>query len=299
MKQGILVMAYGTPRSLDEVEAYYTDIRHGRPPAPRLIADLKERYRAIGGHSPLLEITRAQADGLQERLGIPVYLGQKHAAPKILDAVAAAQRDGVERLIGIVLAPHYSKMSVGDYSARARRAAEELGWNGALEVIPSWHTEPGFLDWLSSRVKEAIAELPADLQDNALVIFSAHSLPERITRSSDPYPEQLAETARAVAERSGLADFCVGWQSAGRTADPWLGPGLIEILQRESAGGRRAAVVCPCGFVSDHLEVLYDIDIEAQDEARRLGIELRRTRSPNDDPAFLDVLAGVVGARLE
>jgi ferrochelatase len=298
LKQGLLVMAYGTPRSLDEVEAYYTDIRHGKTPPPELIEDLKERYRAIGGRSPLLEITQAQARGLADRLGVPSYVGQKHAAPTIPDAVEAAQRDGVERLVGIVLAPHYSKMSIGDYVRRAERAAEELGWKGDLEMILQWHTVPGFLDWLSSRVKETLAQLPAALQDDALVVFSAHSLPERITRN-DPYAQQLAETGRAVAERTGLADFRIGWQSAGRTADPWLGPDILEILDEESARGRRALVVCPCGFASDHLEVLYDIDIEAQNRARESAIELRRTRSPNDDPAFLDVLAGVVARRLE
>jgi ferrochelatase len=292
-------MAYGTPRDLDDVEAYYTDIRHGRAPSPELLAELQNRYRAIGGRSPLLEITQAQTRGLGERLGLPCFLGQKHARPNIPDAVKAAAAAGVERLIGLVLAPHYSKMSIGDYARRAERAAEEAGWDGELDVIPHWYDEPGYLDWLAARVKEALTQLPSDLQEEALVVFSAHSLPERIVQSGDPYPQQLAATARAVAQRAGLHHVRVGWQSAGRTADPWLGPDISEILREEAGGRRHAVVVCPCGFVSDHLEVLYDIDIAARAEAEGLGIELIRTRAPNDDPAFLDLLAQVVGRKLD
>lgn len=299
MSTGILVMSYGTPRDLDDVEGYYTDIRHGRPPPAELLAELIDRYRAIGGRSPLREITEKQAAGLSERLAAPAYVGQKHASPFIPDAIQAAVADGIERLVGVVLAPHYSKMSIGDYTRRAERAAEALKWDGGLQVIPNWHLEPGFIEWVAERVTETIADLPEDLREGAQIVFTAHSLPERILVAGDPYPDQLAETAAAVAKVAGLDRHRVGWQSAGRTADPWLGPDLLEVLQEEAAAGTKALIVCPCGFVADHLEVLYDIDIEAAGRADALGLALCRTRSPNDDPGFLDVLAGVVGREMD
>ena len=290
-KQAILVMAYGTPRDLDDVEAYYTDIRHGRPPTPELLEELRERYRAIGGRSPLLELTKAQADGVAERAGVPAFVGQKHAAPFIPDAVADMAREGIERAVGLVLAPHYSAMSIGDYSRRARRAADELGWDGELHIVESWHLEPGYIALLAARVRASISALGVE---DPVVLFTAHSLPERILQANDPYPDQLRETAEAVAAEAGLSRWRVGWQSAGRTADPWLGPDVLEILEEEAARGTTGVVVCPCGFVADHLEVLYDIDIEARAAAEKLGVELARTPSPNTDPAFLDTLAEVV-----
>ena len=297
-KTGLLVMAYGTPRSLDEVEEYYTDIRHGRPPPPDLLEELKGRYRAIGGRSPLLEITEAQVRGIEQRLdGVPAYLGQKHAAPFISEAVERMSKDGIERILGLVLAPHYSSMSIGDYTRRAQRAAEAISWQPELNVIESWHTEPGYVRWLAARVEEAMSTLPNGGRDETIVIFSAHSLPAAIVRKGDPYPEQLRETAEAVAELGRLKRWQVAWQSAGRTADPWLGPDILEVLPTLQAteGG---VVICPCGFVADHLEVLYDIDIEVKQRADELGVDLVRTRAPNDDPEFLDVVAGVVRAAL-
>jgi len=288
-------MAYGTPKDLDDVEAYYTDIRHGRPPAPELLEELRERYRAIGGRSPLLELTTAQAEGIAERAGVPAYVGQKHAAPFIRDAVARMEEDGIERAVGLVLAPHYSMMSIGDYARRARRAAEETGWPGELRMVESWHLEPGYVSLLADRIREATQGLEAT---DPLVVFTAHSLPERILQAKDPYPDQLRATAEAVASEAGLSRWRVGWQSAGRTADPWLGPDVLEILDDESAAGTRSIVVCPCGFVADHLEVLYDLDIEARERADELGIELARTASPNVDPLFLDTLAEVVRRNL-
>ncbi|MDQ3877696.1 MAG: ferrochelatase [Actinomycetota bacterium] len=293
-RRGIVVMAYGTPQSLDEVEAYYTDIRRGHPPPPELLDELMDRYRAIGGRSPLLEITRAQAAGVEQRTGIKTYIGQKHAAPFIRDAVEQLQRDGVERAAGLVLAPHYSKMSVGDYEGRVHRAAGELGWTGQLEMVQNWHLEPGYLDYLAREVTAALNDIPPAARDETEVVFSAHSLPQKILESGDPYADQLAETGRAVADRLGIERWRTGWQSAGRTKDPWLGPDILEIIRELAARDTRGVVVCPCGFVADHLEVLYDIDIEAQALANEVGLELRRTRSPNDDPRFLDSLATVV-----
>lgn len=293
MTTGVLVMAYGTPNDLEDVEAYYTDIRHGRPPSEEQLNELTERYRAIGGRSPLLEITQRQAEGISERLSVPTYVGQKHAAPFIAEAVTQMKIDGIERAVGLVLAPHYSSMSIGDYSRRASDAAGSTGWSGTITMVDNWHLEPGFIDVLTRYCKEALGSLPASVQDSTTVVFTAHSLPAAIVRKNDPYPEQLRETAEAVARQLGLSRWQVGWQSAGRTSDDWLGPDVLEILDSLAATDEKGVVVCPCGFVADHLEVLYDLDIEAKQRAHELGIEFTRTRSPNDDPAFLDVLADV------
>jgi ferrochelatase len=292
-------MAYGTPRDLEDVEAYYTHIRRGRPPPPELLEELLGRYRAIGGHSPLLEITRQQATGLQDRLGVPVHVGQKHAAPFIADAVADIALANTERVVGLVLAPHYSKMSIGDYERRARQAASEAGWGGELQMVESWHLEPGFIKLLAQRIEEALDRLPVDTRAAATCVFTAHSLPESIVKEGDPYPEQLEATAGAVASELGLDRWRTGWQSAGRTADPWLGPDLLDVIDTLADDGAKAVVVCPCGFVSDHLEVLYDVDIEAADRAAERGLALARTRSPNADSDFLDVLAGVARGALD
>lgn len=298
-RKGVLVMAYGTPKDLDDVEPYYTDIRHGRPPPPEQLEDLRERYRAIGGKSPLLGLTKTQAKGIEERVGLPTYVGQKHAAPFIPDAVAAMNEDRIEQAIGIVLAPHYSTMSIGDYARRANRAAEETGWSGKLDMVDNWHLEPGYINFLEREVKKALGSLPETSRRDAVVLFTAHSLPEKILQAKDPYPQQLEDTARAVAEKAGLDRWRVGWQSAGRTEVPWLGPDVLEILPELAADNVSGVVVCPCGFVADHLEVLYDVDIEAKKVADDLGMALTRTASPNDDPMFLDALAAVVRRALD
>jgi ferrochelatase len=291
---GILVMAYGTPKNLDDVEPYYTHIRRGSPPPPELLDELKGRYEAIGGHSPLLEITEQQRLGLEERLGHKTYLGQKHASPFIEDAVEAMAGDGVERAVGIVLAPHYSSGSIGQYRNKAEAAAQKLGWTGTLDVVESWATEPGYVSWLAEKVTEQIDSLPEELRAEAIVVFSAHSLPLRVVEGGDPYPDELRATAEAVAKAASLEHWMIGWQSAGRTADPWLGPDILDVMRSLHQDGVGAVVISPCGFVSDHLEVLYDIDIEAQGLARDLGMELRRTPSPNADPEFLDAVASAV-----
>lgn len=293
-KRGVLVMAYGTPRSLDEVEEYYTDIRRGRPPTQELLDELTDRYRSIGGHSPLYEITQAQARGIEQRTGVKAYLGQKHAAPFIPDAVRAMAGDGVDHVVGLVLAPHFSSMSIGDYERRTHAAAEEIGWRGRIEVVQSWHLEDGYLAFLTQSLDEALARIPEGARDKTKVLFTAHSLPARILESGDPYPEQLRETADAVAQRSELPAYDIAWQSAGRTRDPWIGPDVLDVMKEVHGEGWQGIVVCPCGFVSDHLEVLYDVDIECKQLADDLGIAFARADSPNDDPAFLDTLARVV-----
>ncbi|MDP9223487.1 MAG: ferrochelatase [Actinomycetota bacterium] len=294
-RQGVLVMAYGTPSGLEDVEAYYTDIRGGRPPTPELLGELVARYRAIGGRSPLLDITRAQAEGIRDRLqGVSVYIGQKHAPPFIADAVRQMQAAGVDHAVGIVLAPHFSAMSIGDYERRALRAASDSGWTGTLTVIQNWHLEPGYISFLAHALDRALEELPEEARAAAVVLFTAHSLPERILEHDDPYPEQLLETAAAVAREADVAHWRIAWQSAGRTADPWIGPDVLDVLFRLKNESAPGVVICPCGFVADHLEVLYDVDIEARRLAQSLELPFARTRSPNADPRFLDALAAVV-----
>jgi ferrochelatase len=277
-QRGVLLMAYGTPATLDDVEAYYTHVRRGRPPTAEQVAELRGRYEAIGGTSPLLARTRAQADGLQAELGDSwrVALGMKHAPPFIEDGVAELKAAGVTDVVGLVLAPHYSRMSVGEYAARA----------DGVQVIPEWHLEPGVVELLAERLRAA-------LTPGAVTLFTAHSLPARILADGDPYLDQVTETAAAVAAVADVADWRVAWQSASRTAEPWLGPELLDVMRDL----RRDVVVCPCGFVSDHLEILYDLDVQARQLAEEMGIGFARTASLNDDPRFIRVLADVVRRR--
>ena len=287
---GVLAMAYGTPATRADLEPYYTHIRRGRPPSPELLAELRARYDAIGGRSPLHEITEAQAAGLGAALDVHVAVGYKHAPPFIEDAAAALLAAGVERVVGVVLAPHYSHMSIGEYAARAAKA---LGERARFAVVRSWATAPGYVEWLAEAVHAALARLgPAAA--GAEVVFTAHSLPERILAAADPYPDELRATAEAVAGAARLARWRVAWQSAGRTAGPWLGPDILEVLPQIAAAGATGVVVCPAGFVADHLEVLYDLDIEAARAARELGLPFARTASPNADPRLAATLADAV-----
>jgi ferrochelatase len=294
-------MSYGTARDLDDVERYYTHIRHGSPPAAELLAQLKSRYEAIGGASPLIEITEKQVRGLQgelERRGFDVktYNGMKHTAPFLEDAVAQMAADGVERGIGLVLAPHYSRFSVGEYVERARKAAEPAGLE--IDFVEGWHDRPGFIALLAQRVRDAIMMLGPEKWEATPVVFSAHSLPKRILDSGDPYADELEETAALVSKELGLTDYRTAWQSAGRTGEEWLGPDILDVLREIGEGGAPACIVCSCGFVSDHLEVLYDIDIEAQEVAHSYEMTLVRTESPNADRAFLQLLADIVQERM-
>lgn len=284
-------MAYGTPATPDDIEAYYTHVRRGRPPTEEQLADLRRRYEAIGGTSPLLERTQEQAAGIQAALGdgFRVELGMKHAPPFIEDGVAALAAAGITRIVGLVLAPHYSVLSVGEYAKRAEAAAAEAGVG--LTMVSSWHLAPGYVDLLAGFVRRELDRLGADPVE---VVFTAHSLPVRILDMGDPYPDQLAETAKAVADEAGVNRWSVGWQSAGRTPEPWIGPDLLEILPTLAEAGVAGVVVCAAGFVSDHLEVLYDLDVEARAAADKLGLAFSRTPSPNADPSFCATLAGVV-----
>jgi protoporphyrin/coproporphyrin ferrochelatase len=293
---GVLLMAYGTPATPAEVEAYYTHVRRGRPPTPEQLADLQRRYEAIGGTSPLLERTTAQqaciALALSQRGRFLTAPGMKHAPPFIEDAVEGLVARGCHQIVGAVLAPHYSRLSVGEYEDRARAAA---GSDVEFRMVRSWHLSPPYLDALAERVKKGVAALPQPTE----VVFTAHSLPARILDEGDPYPDQLRETAEAVADKAGVDHWRVGWQSAGRTPEPWIGPDIIEVIDELAAAGTRGVLVCPAGFTSDHLEILYDLDVEARAHAEKLGLAFARTESLNADPRLCEAVAGAVMHELD
>ena len=303
-RTAVVLMAYGTPRTKDEILPYYTDIRRGRPPTPELLEELTARYDAIGGLSPLKQLTEAQRDALQRELDAiepgqyHVTLGLKHATPFIEEAVAEVAAAGFRRIVGIVLAPHYSSYSIGQYIGRVREAAAPHG----IEVkgIDSWATEPAFVDFLAADMRAKLASMP----ENTKVLFTAHSLPQRIIDGGDPYPPELRATAEAVAAKAGLtrwSQWSIAWQSAGRTPEPWIGPDILEVIS--SFGAQRTTdepidgvLVSACGFVADHLEVLYDLDIEASRHAGSLGLAFARTACVNDDAAVMAALARRVAA---
>ena len=312
---GVLVMAYGTASGPDDVERYYTDIRGGRRPTPEHLEELRGRYAAIGNRFPLLDITRRQAEGLERELNrdepdaFRAYLGMKHSPPFIAEAVEAMRADGVERAIGIVMAPHWSGMSVESYVDRVRETAGE--GPPAFAFVRSYHDDPGFVAFLSARVDEALGRLAAEEREGTTVIFSAHSLPTRALDDGSlrclrchacedacRYRDGLAQTADLVAAELALPRHEIAWQSAGRTDDPWWGPPIEDVLADLASTGCPAVVVCSAGFVADHLEILYDLDIEAKSIAERAGMRLERTEMPNADPAFVRVLADVVRAPL-
>ena len=296
-EHGVLLMAYGTPERLGDLEAYYTDIRRGRPPTAEQLADLRRRYDAIGGLSPLAARTRAQASGLQrvldDRAGAgewKVELGLKHASPSIEAGVEALASAGVEDFVSLVLAPHYSALSIGQYVERAADAAGHL----KVRDITSWWDQPALITLLAERVRDAIAALP-DGVTNPEVLVTAHSLPVRALSIDDPtYEEQLRATGERIATEAGLSSWRIAWQSAGRTPEPWIGPDILDVIRALPGEGYDGVVVCPAGFTSDHLEVLYDVDLEAKGVAESVGLPLTRTASLNDDERFLSLLADLV-----
>jgi ferrochelatase len=295
MTVGVLVMAHGTPANTEEIEPFYTRIRRGRPPEPAQLAELTGRYQAIGGTSPLAARTRAQVDALRRVLErraperYRVAFGAKHTEPLLEEAASQLAASGVDKVIGLVLTPHASSMGSREYLERAVGA---LGTT-RFTAIESWYDQPAFVRLLAGHVRDALDSVPR----RSRVLFTAHSLPERVRAAGDTYPEQLEESARLVAAEAGLAAWSVAWQSAGRTPEPWLGPDIRDEVRRLAADGETdAVVVCPIGFVSDHLEVLYDLDIEVAGVASSVGLAYARTASLNDDPAFIDVLADVVTA---
>lgn len=277
-------MAYGSPERLADVPAYYADIRGGRPIAPENLADLVERYRRLGieDSSPLNAITEQTRAALETELGLPVFTGMKHWTPRIADAADAVLAAEVDTVVGLVLAPHYSALSIKGYREQLEEA---LAGRAELTFVDSWHTDPGFVDLLAERVRGTQAH----------VVFSAHSLPERIIAMGDPYKDQLLETSRLVAEAAGLGDrWSFSFQSESPTGEPWLGPDILDHLAALHDAGSDDVLICPVGFVSDHLEIRWDIDVEALERAAELGMRVARIEMPNADPAFVGVLAGIV-----
>lgn len=313
---GVLVMAYGTASGPDDIERYYTDIRGGRAPSPELLEELRERYAVIGNRFPLLEITRAQAEGLERDLNeaepgrYRTYLGMKHSPPWIGDALERMRADGIQRAVGIVMAPHWSAMSVGSYRERVERDLAERG-GPTFSFVESFHDHPLFVDLLEGRVAHALGTLGPAEREDATVVFSAHSLPVRtlddgtlrcklcdVCSEGCRYEAGLRQTGEVVAEALGLSHWTTAWQSAGRTADPWWGPPIEDVIPRLAEEGHRAVVVCSAGFVADHLETLYDLDVECRRIAEDAGIHFARTEMPNADPAYTRMLAAVVREHL-
>ncbi|MFZ7945288.1 ferrochelatase [Neobacillus sp. 19] len=304
-KMGLLVMAYGTPYTLDDLEGYYTHIRHGRKPSPEMIEDLRNRYEAIGGISPLAKITLDQAEKLEQHLNriqdeieFKMYLGLKHIAPFIEDAVKKMHEDGIEEAVSIVLAPHFSTFSVKSYNGRAVEEAEKLG-GLKIRTINSWYKEPKFIGYWADQVKRVFQEMPQDEREEAVLIVSAHSLPEKILQYDDPYPSQLQETADLIVEQAGIKNYEIGWQSAGNTPEPWIGPD-VQDLTRELFNGHhyKAFVYAPVGFVCDHLEVLFDNDVECKAVTDELGVSYYRPEMPNSKAEFIDCLSSVILKRI-
>jgi ferrochelatase len=285
MNTAVILMAYGSPAGIDDIPAYLADIREGKPVSEHAVEELKERYRRIGGHSPLDDVTEAQRAALERELGLPVYVGMKHWRPRIASAVDAALAGGAERIVGVVLAPHYSRLSIAGYRAQLEEA---LAGRAELRFVASWHNFPPFIDVLSTRVRGT----------HRHVVFTAHSLPARVLETGDPYQEQLFETSALVAQDAGVADWSFSYQSESPTGEPWLGPDILDHLVALKERGVTDVLVCPVGFVSDHLEIRWDIDIEAQERARELGMDLERIAMPNADPAFIEALALLVEMEL-
>ncbi|PLS02988.1 ferrochelatase [Neobacillus cucumis] len=304
-KMGLLVMAYGTPYTLEDLVPYYTHIRHGRKPTPELIDDLRNRYEAIGGISPLARITLDQAEKLEEHLNhiqdeveFKMYLGLKHIEPFIEDAVKKMHEDGIKEAVSIVLAPHFSTFSVKSYNGRAVEEAEKLG-DLKIRTIESWYKEPKFINYWSEKISQIFHQMPQAEKEQAVLIVSAHSLPEKILQFGDPYPSQLQETADLIANQAGVINYEIGWQSAGNTPEPWIGPD-VQDLTRELFNQKqyKSFVYAPVGFVCDHLEVLYDNDIECKTVTDQLGAKYYRPEMPNAKEEFIDCLATVILKRI-
>ncbi len=303
--EAVLLMAYGTPERLADVEAYFTDIRGGRTPSPAAVEHLRARYTRVAGkgdtNAPLLAITRQVRERLEASLaasGAPqrVYMGMRHWHPYIADTMRQMRDDGVQRVTALALAPHYSRMSIGAYRRKVEEAQEALGHPFVLHFVERWGDDAAFLDLIAALVKQGLLKFADGKRAAVTIVFTAHSLPERIREWNDPYEAELLASARAVAARLELdaARWRFAWQSAGGTGEAWIGPGILECLDTLRGEGVRDVLQVPIGFVSDHLEILYDIDIEAKERAAALGMHLERTELPNATPAFIAVLTGLI-----
>ena len=280
-RTAVILMAYGSPERLEDIPAYLADIRSGRPVRQETVDELVERYRRIGGTSPLNEVTEAQRAALEETAGLPVYVGMKHWSPRIGEAVESALGEGAERIVGLVLAPHYSGISIGGYRDRLDQS---LDGRAELVFVASWHDHEPYVALLADRVRGT----------DAHVVFTAHSLPERILAEGDPYRDQLLETSHLVADRADISEWSFAFQSESPTGEPWLGPDILVELETLHERGVLKVLIAPVGFVSDHLEILWDLDVEAREKAAELGLELDRIESLNADPAFIRALADLV-----
>jgi ferrochelatase len=292
---GLLVMAYGGPNSLEEVEPYLLDVRGHRPTSPEIVHEVRERYREIGGRSPILERTRAQAEALESALNVngqnfKAFVGMRHWYPFIKDTLAQMCDLGIERTVGMVMAPHYSRMSIEAYFKKVEEA------NSGMQVarIDDWHLLPGYLNALAGRVRSALERFPEPVRAEVPIIFTAHSLPARILEWDDPYPKQLQETVAGVMRLLGPHPHEFAFQSAAISTEPWLGPDAAEVMERHAAAGRRNILICPIGFVCEHVEILYDIDIVYQNLAQKLGVHLERIDMLNDEPELISGLAQLV-----
>ncbi len=290
----VLLMAYGSPNSLDEVGEYLRQVRGGRLPTPEEVERLRDRYRQVGGQTPLLKVTLAQAKALEEKLrserfDSKVYVGMKHWHPFIEDVVEKITSDGAPSIIGLALAPHYSKLSIGGYADAVRRGLARTERPVPFTMVESWYDQQSLINALSRRVRDCLERLSEP--SRAVVLFTAHSLPQKFVADDDPYWSQLQETSRLVAGKSGLKSWDFAFQSAGHPFESWMGPGIKDKIAELYGKGYRELLVCPVGFVSDHLEILYDLDIEAKGYAASLGARLERTASLNDDPKFIDAIA--------
>lgn len=295
LRQAVLLLAHGAPERLEDVEAYLHCIRNGRPVPPSMVEEIRHRYAAIGGGSPLLDRTRRQAEALERKLAscgcpVKVYFAMRNWHPFIRETMERIREDGVERLVAICLAPQYSSMSVGLYFRRTQEAKVAVGASTEIVWTKSFHAHPLLI--------EAFAEKLAPIRAHGRVLFTAHSLPERILDNGEPYDTEVKTTARLVAERCGLPAWDFAYQSQGMTDEPWLGPTVESVLDRYAEEGVRSVVLAPIGFVSDHIEILYDVDVQFRQYAHRRGIELLRTESLNDSPTFIAALAAVARDKL-
>lgn len=321
VKRAVLLMAYGTPETPDQVEAYFTHIRGGRKPSPEAVAALQFKYETIGGQTPLLRITQEVAAKLEAELNrtsgesseIKVYMGMKHWHPYIADTVVQMAADGVTDVTALVLAPHYSRMSVGSYKTALNEAVAAADADINITYIDRWHHQHEFIQMMAGLVKAGLSEMDSKANDNSaagagngaagpdaaaagdiVTVFSAHSLPERIRTWSDPYEEELLASSKTVADAAGLSNWRFAWQSAGETGEPWLGPDILDFLEELSADGVKRVLQVPIGFVCDHLEIMWDIDFEACNRAKELGMQFSRTQLPNASGAFIQTLSSVI-----
>ncbi len=304
----VLLMAYGGPDKLEDIPAYLADVRHGRPFSQELLVEITERYRLIGGRSPIVELTRAQAAGVErllnsskaatEDIRYRIYVGMRHWHPYIHEVVPEILRDGADRLVAVVMAPHYSKMSVGAYLQRLSEALEAHRADLPVLTVESWKDEPTFIDAVVDRIAEGLARFPEEQRDGVVLLFTAHSLPERILGWGDPYREEILASVEQVTQRFPAHRWVFAFQSQGASEEPWLGPTVEETLDRLAAEGIENVLLVPIGFVCDHVEVLYDVDIEHRQYAAGLGIRLERTASLNDHPLLCQAIADVVRRRV-